>query len=130
MLFLGYWYWFYAKGSDVGFCIPQRRVGTEDGEDELLLKIECNYKPAMTTETYPLAGSSGEFLTVMIRIWLAKALDGLKRGNRSQWRVIGWVKRFSCHTYSIKGLEARRGTTNFQMRYVGRMGEHPRVVGG
>lgn len=46
----------------------------------------------MKTKTHPLAGSSSEFLTVMVGIWLAKTLDGLDRGNRGQWHVmIGWA---------------------------------------
>ena len=31
------------------------------------------------------------------------------------------------NTHSVKGLEGRRGTTDFQVGYVGRMGEHPGV---
>ena len=86
---------FYAERGEVGLRISLGWVGTEDGEDELLSGVEYGCRNVTATDTYPLALSNGGFLAVIIRVWLAKTLDSLKRGDQFRWQVIGWAKRFA-----------------------------------
>jgi hypothetical protein len=60
---------------------------------------------------------------VIIKVWFAKTLDGL--GESAALNAGKRAKRPARHTHSVKGFEARRGTSGLQVRCVNGMGEHP-----
>lgn len=52
-------------------------------------ELSTGVKCGESEHTYPLAGVGGEFLTVIVMVWLAKTLGGLERGNQGRWGGTG-----------------------------------------